>query len=119
MPNSSAIKVACAIASSSPPISLCPSESYALLRFLARSATRLKMSRTLSPATSASSPCDGFAPRHYSNICIDGDEPDGEEHLLLQGFHGSRIGRVLVDVDHPGYAIAARAQGLAEEAFGP
>src|SRR5215831_19298633 len=52
------------------PISLCPSESYARLRFLARSARPLRMSRTLSPATSASSPCDGLAPRHYSSTCV-------------------------------------------------
>src|SRR6516164_7007151 len=82
MPNSSAMKVAWAIASSWPPISLCPSESYSLLRFLAVSARRLRMSRTLSPATSASSPCDGFALPHYSGTYIDGDEPDREEHLL-------------------------------------
>src|SRR5215469_6578940 len=66
----------------SAPISLCPSESYARLRFLAMSARRLGMSRTLSPATSASSPCDGLAPPHCSGTCIDGDELDGEEHLL-------------------------------------
>src|SRR5215471_737924 len=82
MPNSSAMKVECDCILLRAPISLCPSESYARLRFLARSAKPLRMSRTLSPATCASSPCDGLAPQHYSDTCIDGDEPDGEEHLL-------------------------------------
>src|SRR5215813_14303045 len=82
MPNSSAMKVAGRLHPLWPPISLCPSESYSLLRFLAVSAKRLRMSRTLSPATSAASPCDGLAPPHYSGTCIAGDEPDGEEHLL-------------------------------------
>src|SRR5215831_8091436 len=39
-------------------------------RFLARSAKRLRMIRTLSPATSAASPCDGLAPPHYSGTCV-------------------------------------------------
>src|SRR5215467_10441647 len=81
MPNTSAMKVGCAIASSFA-TSLCTSESYARLRFLARSAKRLRMSRTLAPATSVSSPCDGLAPQHHSDTCINGDGPDGEEHLL-------------------------------------
>ena len=45
--------------------------------------------------------------------------PTGKNTFFLQRFRGSRIGRVLVHVDHPGHAIAGRAQGLAEEAFGP
>ena len=45
--------------------------------------------------------------------------PTGKDTFFLQRFHGSRVGRVLVHVDHPGHAIAGSAQGLAEEAFGP
>ena len=44
--------------------------------------------------------------------CIDGDEPDGEEHLLPSTLPRQRISRVLVHVDHPGHAIAGRVQGL-------
>src|SRR5215469_8316898 len=47
--------------------------------FLARSAKPLRMSRTVSPATSAFTACDGLAPQHYFDTCIDGDEPDGKE----------------------------------------
>src|SRR5262249_34642963 len=93
----------------SPPTSLCPSESYARLRFLARSARRLRMSHTLSPATSASSPCGGLAPQHYSDTCIDGGEPDGEEHLLPSTLP-RQPDRPGVHVDHPGHTIAGRAQ---------
>jgi site-specific DNA recombinase len=45
--------------------------------------------------------------------------PTGKNTFFLQRFHGSWIGRVLVHVDHQGHAIAGRAQGLAEEVFGP
>src|SRR5215467_12142800 len=46
-------------------------------------------------------------------------DPTGKNTFFLQRFHGSRIVRVLVHVDHPGHTIAGRAQGLAEEAFSP
>ena len=46
--------------------------------------------------------------------------PTGKNTFFLQRFHGSRIGQVLIHVDHSGHAIAEeRAQGLAEESFGP
>jgi hypothetical protein len=45
--------------------------------------------------------------------------PTRKHSFFLQRLHGSRIGRVLVHVDHSGQAIAGRAQGLAEETFGP
>src|SRR5262249_27386167 len=83
------------------------------------SAKRFRMSLTLSPATSASSPCDGLAPPHYSVLALTETNPTGKNTFFVQRFHGSRIGRVLVHVDHPGHSIAGRAQGLAEEAFGP
>src|SRR5215471_7845065 len=112
MPNSSAMKVACAIASSFATHLALP------FRIICTASIPCNVRQAVrnEPYPFAShvrlSPCDGLAPRHYSSACVNGDEPDGEEHLLPSTLHGSRIGRVLVHADHSGHAIAGeRAQG--------
>src|SRR5215813_11120841 len=120
MPNSSAMKVACAIAFSFATHLALPFRIICTAWMPAISARRLRMSRTLSPATSAPSLCDGLAPPHYASTCIDGDEPDEKNTFFRQRSHGSRIGRVLVHVITLGTPLPGRKlMALRKERLAP